>query len=690
MEKEYQISWLKVAGVLVLIVVVIALLCVLYPKKDKDISGNVTSTYIHNITLMKEAGFEYFQGTNLPDKIGASNKISLEEMVQSNLMVEFVDEVGNTCNKEDSYVQVTKSLEDEYSMKVFLSCDTKSDYIVTTIVGTKCENCNSNNSQTTQNNSSSNPVINNSTNNNNQNSTPSYTRPSYVNHITTTNYHINYVNNCGNCSGNNCGNQCVSNVYYTVTFNSNGGTPVASQTKKYGDTADYSSTTREGYQFLGWYLDGEKYDFSTPITKKITLLAKWKKIEDSVVPTPNRYDVCFVTNGGTKIDCQNIEEGNRVNRPSNPTRACYSFAGWYTNSTLTNSYNFNNGVYRNLTLYAKWVDDGSCRNDYQVKFNSNGGSSVSSQTVYEGERAKRPSDPTRACYSFAGWYTNSTLTNSYNFNNGVYRNLTLYAKWVDDGSCRSKYQVRFNSNGGSSVSSQTVYEGERAYEPYEPYRNGYTFKGWYKNSSLTQSYNFSSRVYGNLTLYAKWEKDEVKYHTYCKIENERIYSTGYVDKGTVENKSYYNYSYQLKYLNRYAQDMKVIQYGTLSNSEYTSAYNYWRSVNKPITMINGSGNSIDAGSGTSLKTYSLKSSNLSTSVTYNYHSGNYWYFTVNNHLYNLYSISASKYYTSSNYYVYFVPLYFDIEYTNTSNCKNDTAANSYRYNNYKIVDTYYR
>ena len=38
------------------------------------------------------------------------------------------------------------------------------------------------------------------------------------------------------------------------------------------------------------------------------------------------------------------------------------------------------------------------------------------------------------------------------------------------------------------------------------------------------------------------------------------------------------------------------------------AYNYWKAYNKPISLVNGSGNAIDAGSGTNLKTYSLKSS----------------------------------------------------------------------------------
>lgn len=63
---------------------------------------------------------------------------------------------------------------------------------------------------------------------------------------------------------------------YTVSFDSKGGTKVDSQIVKHGDTADKpSNPRRNGYVFKGWYLDGEKFDFSTPITGDTTLTARW-------------------------------------------------------------------------------------------------------------------------------------------------------------------------------------------------------------------------------------------------------------------------------------------------------------------------------------------------------------------------------------------------------------------------------
>lgn len=72
-------------------------------------------------------------------------------------------------------------------------------------------------------------------------------------------------------------------VMYTVTFNSNGGSDVASANVAYGETvAEPTAPTREGYTFNYWTLNEVEYDFDTPVTDDITLVANWT--EDT--PTP--------------------------------------------------------------------------------------------------------------------------------------------------------------------------------------------------------------------------------------------------------------------------------------------------------------------------------------------------------------------------------------------------------------------
>ena len=61
-----------------------------------------------------------------------------------------------------------------------------------------------------------------------------------------------------------------------MSFDSKGGTKVDSQIVEHGSTATKPGNPhRNDYTFKGWYLDGKKFDFSTPITGDITLVARW-------------------------------------------------------------------------------------------------------------------------------------------------------------------------------------------------------------------------------------------------------------------------------------------------------------------------------------------------------------------------------------------------------------------------------
>ena len=69
---------------------------------------------------------------------------------------------------------------------------------------------------------------------------------------------------------------------------------------------------------------------------------------------------------------------------------------------------------------------GTIKTEYTVTFNANGGSAVASQEVVEGKCAVIPQEPTRALYTFEGWYYNDTL---YDFSTPITQNITLNAKW---------------------------------------------------------------------------------------------------------------------------------------------------------------------------------------------------------------------------------------------------------------------
>lgn len=65
--------------------------------------------------------------------------------------------------------------------------------------------------------------------------------------------------------------------------------------------------------------------------------------------------------------------------------------------------------------------------------------------------------------------------------------------------------VDFNSNGGSDVQAQDVCDTKLATKPEDPTKEGYVFAGWYTDAELTTTYEFSTPVTQDITLYAKWE-----------------------------------------------------------------------------------------------------------------------------------------------------------------------------------------
>ena len=84
--------------------------------------------------------------------------------------------------------------------------------------------------------------------------------------------------------------------YYTVTFDSNGGSAVTAQSIEAGQKATKpADPTKDGYDFKGWTLNGSAYDFNTAVNGNITLVATWE--QKQVVPTT--YTVSFAANGGT-------------------------------------------------------------------------------------------------------------------------------------------------------------------------------------------------------------------------------------------------------------------------------------------------------------------------------------------------------------------------------------------------------
>lgn len=138
---------------------------------------------------------------------------------------------------------------------------------------------------------------------------------------------------------------------FTVTFDSQDGSKVASQTISYGEkVVEPTRPTKEGHAFIGWYTETSythEWNFESDIViKDITLYARWTIAE---------YTVTFNTNGGSEVKSQPVAKGSKVQRPLPPTKDGYIFDNWYTDIALTQVYDFDTQVTGNLTLYANWI-----------------------------------------------------------------------------------------------------------------------------------------------------------------------------------------------------------------------------------------------------------------------------------------------------------------------------------------------
>ncbi len=124
---------------------------------------------------------------------------------------------------------------------------------------------------------------------------------------------------------------------------------------------------------------------------------------------------------------------------------------------------------------------------------------------------------TRSGYTFSGWTTSDGVTfadknkvdTSFVMPN---RNVTVTANWKKNSSQTEPevtYTLSFVTNGGSAIPAETYTEGTEV-NPYSytTKLDGYTFNGWYSDSSLTKRIESTIKMTGNVTIYAGWTKKQ--------------------------------------------------------------------------------------------------------------------------------------------------------------------------------------
>ena len=137
-------------------------------------------------------------------------------------------------------------------------------------------------------------------------------------------------------------------------------------------------------------------------------------------------------------------------------------------------------------------------------------------------------------YTFEGWSAEAggTVLTSIPTATG---NATYYAKVSK---VKQTYTVTFNSNGGSTVQSQTVEYGAKATVPAKPTYENHKFVSWCYNADGTSPVDFDTPITGNVTFYAAWnETADVKAILAALLSSYQMHPSAYIPESM-----YYDYS----------------------------------------------------------------------------------------------------------------------------------------------------
>ena len=275
-----------------------------------------------------------------------------------------------------------------------------------------------------------------------------------------------------------------------VSFQSNGGSSVADIQQAAGtDLTAPSAPTKTGYTFGGWYSDSglsQSYTFDQMPASNTTLYAKWNTVT---------YNISYTLNGGTNhgsnpatyhIETATITLGN-------PTKTGHTFAGWYETNDFTGSAitQIALGSHGNQSLYAKWTI-----NTYSIRFDSSGGSAVTTIIQEYDTPVVPPNHPTKMGYTFTGW--SQTLPSTM-----PAENLELIAQWTP-----TLFTITYHLNEGtqSSLNPSSYHIESATILLSNPTKMGHTFDGWFGTPGFTGNKitSIPNGSHQNITLYAKW------------------------------------------------------------------------------------------------------------------------------------------------------------------------------------------
>ncbi len=319
-----------------------------------------------------------------------------------------------------------------------------------------------------------------------------------------------------------------TSVYYAVTFNmkEHGTAPTGYDKIKAGSTlAKPVDPTAKGYHFKGWYKDEactDLWDFENDtVTENLTLYAKWEK------------EIVSLEGEGVSVTVTVPEKGFTYNGEERTPKVVVKVSGiaepLVENTDYTLSYENNTNAGKAMvTVTGKGDYSGTVVKDFNIK---KAPLTITAESITIRVDDELPekykyvvsgligsdelvTEPTCTCdiksTATAGEYpiVPCGAVAGKNYEIIAYENGTLTV--VDE---YVYYKVTFDINGHGDTAPaalEHVRQGKTISEPEAPTADGYVFCGWYREAACRTPWNFKTdTVTGNLTLYAKWQKEIV-------------------------------------------------------------------------------------------------------------------------------------------------------------------------------------
>ena len=319
-----------------------------------------------------------------------------------------------------------------------------------------------------------------------------------------------------------------------------------------------------GYTFTGWYLNNELYNFDTPVTGDLTLIAGW--YADSVSYTVNHYlldeegksDKVETTVNGTGYVGYTVKAETKDYKGYIKPEEKTMILGY--NANVVNYYyplgeykvtlEGDNGIestegsgtyhYRDIVELSYEIAPGYEFNKYSVEVEDNKYTvedkdvtieltttpieyKITLNNVEEATFAKENpttytiedekitlANPTMDGYTFTGWATSEEATSGSMevvINPSALKDVTYYATWVED---EEKYTIKLNSVEDAifATANPTTYKASTdTFTIVNPTKEGYTFIGWKdaEESTPQSTYTIEKGTTGNIELTAIWE-----------------------------------------------------------------------------------------------------------------------------------------------------------------------------------------